>query len=133
MAKQYGIKKVVGINNNHGYSSLMRSLGIEVVRGAKIKAYHSILEIINSSDVTVQKNFCGGMGVVLLRKISHDFEELPCEKLIIPSKLKLECQCYLVRKDKIFSFAEVSTLQKDDFILILAPETLKDKMQIWLT
>jgi len=42
-AKQKGIKKIIGINNDIAYSSLMRNLNIEVVRGEKINAYYSIL------------------------------------------------------------------------------------------
>jgi len=71
-AKQKGIKKIIGINNDIAYSSLMRNLNIEVVRGEKINAYYSILERIQSNNIFTQKKFCGGEGAILLRKIDSN-------------------------------------------------------------
>ena len=130
-AKQIGIKKVVGINNDRAYSALMRKMDIEVVRGEKISAYHSILEKIHSSHVIVQKNFCGGEGTLFLRKIFHT-PQTNDNLLKLPVKLEPHCALFIIRGEKILSLLSIGTLQKDDIILISAPQMLEDALKKWL-
>lgn len=69
-AKEFGIKKVIATNNENSYYNLMHSLNIVTLRGEKISAYHKILEEINSSEIIVEKYFCGGKGVIFFRKLN---------------------------------------------------------------
>ena len=68
-AQEYGIEKVLAINNDRAYYNLMHSLGIVVVRGSKIGAYYAILEKIASTSVVTERHFCGGQGVLFMRKV----------------------------------------------------------------
>jgi len=66
-AKEYGIPKVIAINNEKKYYALMHQLGIVVARGPRTSAYYAILESISISSSVSSKHFCGGEGVVLSR------------------------------------------------------------------
>jgi trk system potassium uptake protein TrkA len=68
-AKEYGIPKVVAINNEKKYYDLMHRLGIIVARGPRSTAYYDLLEMIASKSVISEKHFCGGRGIILSRKI----------------------------------------------------------------
>ncbi len=69
-AREHGVGKVVAINNDIAYYHLMHALGIIVVRGPKVNAFYSILEIIGSSAVVNEKLFCGGAAICFLRHFS---------------------------------------------------------------
>ncbi len=68
-AKEYGIPKVVAINNEKKYYELMHRLGIIVARGPRSTAYYDLLGMIASRSVISEKHFCGGRGIILSRKI----------------------------------------------------------------
>ncbi len=81
-AKEFGVKKVVATNNESSYYNLMHSLNIITLRGEKVSAYHKILEEINSSNIIVEKYFCGGKGVIFFRKLSSSLvgKKINCSK-----------------------------------------------------
>jgi len=113
-ANQKGIEKVIGIHNNRQYASLMRKLGIEVIRGEKMNAYYTILEKISSSTIVSQRAFCGGEGMVYLRKI---FPEMVGKKLEISSKIYEKGSFFIQRDKKFLPYKSIETFNEDDIII----------------
>jgi len=130
-AKQKGIKKIIGINNDIAYSSLMRNLNIEVVRGEKINAYYSILERIESTSTFVQKKFCGGEGAVLLRKIDAT-SSLLGSKPSLPDKVSERGHFIVVRDNDIFELKRIDTYEKEDVLIAFTKESDFDIVSKWL-
>jgi len=130
-AKQKGIKKIIGINNDIAYSSLMRNLNIEVVRGEKINAYYSILERIESASTFVQKKFCGGEGAVLLRKIDAT-SSLLGSKPSLPDKVSERGHFIVVRDNDIFDLAKIDTYEREDVLIAFTKESDFDIVSKWL-
>lgn len=130
-AKQKCIKKIIGINNDIAYSSLMRNLNIEVVRGEKINAYYSILEKIHSNEIFSQKKFCGGEGAILLRKIDAA-SSLLGEQLPLPDKVDDKGHFILLRDNEIFEYRLAGEFQKDDVIVAFTKESDFDVVAKWL-
>lgn len=130
-AKQKGIKKIVGINNDIAYSSLMRNLNIEVVRGEKINAYYSILEKIESSSIISQKKFCGGEGAVVLRKIFYN-SPLIGNKLHLPDKIDDKGHFIILRNNDIFEYQNIHSFEKDDVIVAFTKESDFETISKWL-
>jgi len=130
-AKQKGIKKIVGINNDIAYSSLMRNLNIEVVRGEKINAYYSILEKIQSSKIVMQKKFCGGEGVILLRKIFSGCS-LIGSSLNLPDKISDKGNFILLRDNDILDYKTMNAFEEDDVIVAFVKESDFEVVSKWL-
>jgi len=130
-AKQKGIKKIIGINNDIAYSSLMRNLNIEVVRGEKINAYYSILERIQSNNTFIQKKFCGGEGSVLMRKIDAT-SSLIGEKLPLPDKVDDRGHFIIIRDNDIYEYRLIPTFQQDDVIVAFTKESDYEIVAKWL-
>ncbi len=113
-AQQIGIEKVVGIHNHRQYASLMRKLGIEVIRGEKMSAYYSILEQISSSDFTTQRSFCGGNAVAHLIKIPN---KLVGKKIEISNKIYEKGIFYIQREKKFIPYKNIELFKEDDIII----------------
>ncbi|WP_456452719.1 NAD-binding protein [Hydrogenimonas sp.] len=128
-AREHDIRKVVAINNELEYYGLMHALGIVVVRGPKISAYHAILERIYSSGVVMERKYCGGKGSVFLRKI------FPGSKLagrtVKPFK-KGECALFLVRGDRLARFDGPRTLEEGDVIVAFVTERAAPALKAWI-
>jgi len=71
-AQENDIPKVVAINNEHKYYSLMHQLGMVVARGPRTSVYYTILERITREHMLEKRHFCGGAGTVLARFIRPD-------------------------------------------------------------
>lgn len=130
-AKQKGIKKIVGINNDIAYSSLMRNLNIEVVRGEKINAYYSILEKIQSSKIVMQKKFCGGEGVILLRKIFSGCNLIGAT-LNLPDKIRDKGNFILLRDNDILDYKTLNAFEENDVIVAFVKEADFEVVSKWL-
>lgn len=130
-AKQKGIKKIIGINNDIAYSSLMRNLNIEVVRGEKINAYYSILERIHSNNLFLQKKFCGGEGSILMRKIDETSPLLD-KKLVLPEKIDDKGHFVILRENDIYEYRLIPTFEKDDVIVAFIKESDFEPVSKWL-
>jgi len=128
-AKEIGIKKVVAINNDLEYYSLMHSLGIIVVRGAKISAYNSIMEDINSTKVVIQKNFCGAKGIVCMRRVFNGSKLI--DKNLTPIKSDSSLIFY-IRDEEIFDFNNEIRLQEGDLIVSFCDRESERKVGKWL-
>jgi len=130
-AKQKGIKKIIGINNDIAYSSLMRNLNIEVVRGEKINAYYSILERIQSNPLFSQKKYCGGEGAILLRKIDAT-SPLIGETMPLPDKIDDKGYFLVIRNNEIYEYRLISTFEKDDVLVAFTKDVDFDLVAKWL-
>ncbi len=69
IAKKYGIKKPICINNNPYYHSIMNSLHLPVIRGPKMNTVYKILEEIDSENIVFERFFMGFEGKIFIKKI----------------------------------------------------------------
>jgi trk system potassium uptake protein TrkA len=130
-AKQKNIKKVVGIHNNKQYASIMRSLGLEVIRGEKMNAYFSILEKITSSKIILQKAFCGGKGSVCIRRI-YPGAKIIGSSINIPEKIYSIATFYIQRDDKFVPYKDIEQIEANDIIIAIAQEGNIKETALWL-
>jgi len=107
-AKKLGIKKIITINNNLNYYSLMHSLKLSTIRGPKIAAYYEILEEIDSRLLIYERFFLGAKGKIFIKQIFQ-------EKKVSPPKEN--SKTLIIRGDKILVLKEKTTLQPNDVIL----------------
>ena len=128
-AKEYGIEKVVAINNDKNYYHLMHKMGIVVVRGSKASAHYAILEKISSNYIVTQRHFCGGNGVLFMRKIYPDSELIGKQ---VRHKNILGAKTLLLREEKIYAWDKVNRLDKGDIIVMFGDMKIKEKMQQWI-
>jgi trk system potassium uptake protein TrkA len=127
-AKEFGIEKTIAINNDSEYYNLMHKLGIVALRGEKISAYHSIIEHINSSGVILEKFFCGGKGIVFLRKI---FKNSSLIGKNISRPFVKNSKFFIIRDNEL-KLLDSETLKEDDIILAIAISELSSKVKIWI-
>lgn len=129
-AKEWGIKKIVAINNNMEFYHLMHQLGIIPARGPKASAYYSIIEKISSTQVIVQRNYCGGRATMVMRKIFAN--SLLIGKSIKPLKLD-DAKCYVLRDNQIKIFDKKLILKENDVITIFLKSYQESKVEKWIS
>ena len=129
-AREHGIKKVVAVNNEMEYYNLMHTLGIVVVRGPKMSAYNAIIESIYSGGVVTERRFCGGKGVVFLRKIFPN-SDLIGRKLKPPKKAK-EAKVFVVRGKELLPFDDRMEVEEDDVITAFCTVGLEKYIKEWI-
>lgn len=127
-AKQKGIEKVIGIHNNRQYASLMRKMGIEVIRGEKMNAYYTIIEKIAATSLVSQRAFCGGEGMIYLRKISPS---LIGKKLEINNKIYEKGSFFIQRGKKFMPFKSIDSFEGDDIIICFSFATNAKAINDW--
>jgi len=115
-ANEKGIEKVIGIHNNRQYASLMRKLNIEVIRGEKMNAYYNILEKISSTKIISQRAFCGGEGVVYLRKIFYG-SKLIGKKPTISTSVYEKGNFSIQRDKKFLHYKSIEAFEEGDIII----------------
>jgi trk system potassium uptake protein TrkA len=128
-AKEHDIHKVVAINNELEYYGLMHALGIVVVRGPKISAYHAILERIYSSGVVMERKYCGGKGTIFMRKI------FPGSKLAgktVKPLAKPDTALFLVRGERSSRFVAPEALAEGDVIAAFVTEEAAPAVKAWI-
>lgn len=130
-ANQKGIEKVIGIHNNRHYASLMRKLNIEVIRGEKMNAYYNILEKISSSEIISKRAFCGGEGMVYLRKIFPNSISIGT-KIDIESKIYDKANFFIQRDKKFFPYKNIEMLQEGDIIISFSLEKHTKVLTSWI-
>jgi len=128
-AKEYGIPKVVAINNDKSYYSLMHKLGLVVVRGSKASATFEILEKISSSSIVTQRHYCGGEGVLFMRKI-YPKSPLIGKKMV--QKSPKDTKVMITRENHIYDNCDIKILQKDDIIVLVGNVKIKEEMKKWI-
>ena len=128
-AKEHGIDKVIAINNEKEYYNIMHSLGLVVVRGPKMSAYHSILENINSHGVITERIYCGGKGTLYMHKIFS--ESRIASKDVKPFK-NSNVLLFIVRGEKLIPFNEKMTIEEKDKIISFCDTELAPKAKVWM-
>jgi len=128
-AQDKGISKVMAINNEMEYYSLMHSLGIIVVRGPKMSAYNTIMEHISSSGVIIEKSFCGSKASVYMRKIFPNSKLI--DKKIKPININ-ESKIFYMREDKLIEFKEKIILQEDDLVIVFCTQKESASAKQWI-
>ena len=128
-ASEQGIVKTVAINNDKSYYDLMHKMGIVVVRGSKAGAHYAILENIASSSIITQRRFCGGRGILFMRKI-YPGSTLIGRRIRLPKAE--DFVALLLRESKMAPLQEQSILQEGDIIVLFAPTTTEDRLQQWI-
>jgi trk system potassium uptake protein TrkA len=128
-AKEYGVEKVVAVNNDKAYYDLMHKLGVVVVRGSKAGAHFAILEKISSSSIVTQRHFCGGRGVLFMRKIYAHSD-------LIGASLKQhrvqESMVLLLREEKLYAASQIDTLRHADILVVFGKIDHKEKIEKWI-
>jgi len=119
-AKQWGVKKCVTLNNENRYYELIHKLKLIPIRGPKTNAYYEILEKISTSFAIGERHFCGGQGVVLVKKV--------IKKSRVPKLPKVEGKFLVIRGDEVLSVKpSMSLFPKDIFLLFsFANEDLRE-------
>ncbi len=129
-AQEIGIKKVISINNDLEYYNLMHRLGIVVVRGVKANAIFSILENIESNYIIGKKEFCGGKGVIFIRKI---FKESPLiGKTIKAYPASKNSLTLLIRDEKTEYFYGKTEIKEGDVIVVFCVKEEDSKVKNWI-
>ena len=107
IAKKYGIKKPICINNNPYYHSIMNSLHLPIVRGPKMATVYKILENIESENIIFERFFVGFKARVFIRKIF-------ISKKIKPPKEC--CKILILRDEKLLEIKEEFEIKEGDIV-----------------
>ena len=128
-AKEYGIEKVVAVNNDKDYYNLMHKMGVVVVRGSKAGAHYAILEKISSSSVVTQRHYCGGRGLLFMRKVYPN-------SILIGKSLKRmktkSAMSLLLREEKVYPFTEIEHFMLGDVVIVFVEDKNKDEIEQWI-
>ncbi|WP_456391836.1 NAD-binding protein [Nitratifractor sp.] len=128
-AREHGVRKVLAINNEMEYYKLMHSLGIVVVRGPKMAAYHRILESIHSTRVLLERKYCGGEGTVFLRQVPEGTPLIG--RVLKPPRLE-EAKLLIVREEEIHrADAGDLTLREGDLISLFIRSDEEAEAERW--
>jgi len=129
-AREHGVRKVVAINNEMEYYKLMHSLGIVVVRGPKMAAFHRIVETIHSTRVLIERKYCGGAGTVFLRRVMEGGPLIGRQVKMLRQK---GIRSLVVRAERLlFEVEEVGTLEEGDLFCVFALSEKADEVERWL-
>ena len=128
-AKEYGVDKVVAINNDVEHYALMHKLGIVAVRGPKNNAYYSIMEKIGSSSIVNSRLFCGGSAVALTRTVYTSSDLVG--KTVSPYPHE-ECLCLFIRNNRIIPFRNPTIVLNDDYIMAFTTASEEEKVKKWI-
>ncbi|NPA66397.1 MAG: potassium transporter [Epsilonproteobacteria bacterium] len=128
-AKEKGIKKIVAINNDMEYYNLMHTLDIVVVRGPKMSAYNKIMEEISSTNIVIQKWFCGSKAVVFMRKI---FEDSPLVAKKIKPLSYPNVKIAFIRDEQLYRMEEKIILKQNDIIVGFTTAQQSAKLKQWI-
>ena len=128
-AKEYGVSKVVAVNNDKDYYELMHMLDVIVVRGSKAGAYYSILENISSSLIVTQRHYCGGKAILFMRRIYSKSEFVGKST----NKMKISGARVLLLRDKeILELTTDTFLQEGDVIVLFGSIDKKEELERWI-
>ncbi len=128
-AKERGIKRVIAINNENNYYGLMHQLGIIAMRGSKIGAHYEILDQISSNLIISLTHFCGGKGVLFIRKI---YQNSPLITQTIKKPKHSESLCFILREKQMFMIEEAKQYQLDDVFIVISKEEEEEAINQWI-
>jgi len=128
-AKEYGIEKVVAVNNDKAYYNLMHKMGVVVVRGSKAGAHYAILEKISSSSIVTERQYCGGRGILFMRKIYPNSQLIgkKIEFVTIQNTI-----FFILRDDKIVELINIDELLQGDIIVVFSEINYEEEIQKWI-
>jgi trk system potassium uptake protein TrkA len=127
-AQEYQIPKVIAINNERKYYSLMHQLGMVVVRGPRTSTYYTILESIARQATIETRHFCGGAGVVFARRIEED--SLLERKSLRP--WHHEGSVLIAREGALFASESEMMIQPGDMIFLVTTQDEEKQGQAWM-
>ncbi len=128
-AKEYGVQKVVAVNNDKAYYDLMHKMGVVVVRGSKAGAHYAILEKISSSSIVTQRHFCGGRGVLFMRKVYPDSELIG--RFIRNANIE-NVLILLLREEKIYAISQIGQFEQGDILVAFGAFEQKEEIEQWI-
>lgn len=129
-AQEHGINKVIAINNDMQYYNIMHTLGLIVVRGPKVNAYHSILEDINANGIVTERLYCGGKATFYMHKIFSDSKLI--DKTIKPLKITDNSLLFIIRDEQLIEFNEKITIKEKDTIVAFCKTKFAPKTKVWM-
>lgn len=129
-AKEYDISQVIAINNDTKYYDLMNSMDIVAVRGPKLNAYYSIMDMINSSDLISQKHYSIGRAISFSRQVVEG--SLLIEKTIEPISTKANSISLIVRGEEILPFVDEMKIEYGDIVMIFTTIEEEKKVREWI-
>jgi trk system potassium uptake protein TrkA len=107
-AQKIGIKKVITINNNLSYHSIMHSLKLSTIRGPKIAAFYEILEDIDSQFLIYERFFLGSKGKIFIKKIFNPVKITPPKEY---------AKILIVRDNEIYVIKEEFLAKENDLVI----------------
>jgi trk system potassium uptake protein TrkA len=120
---------VVAINNEMEYYKLMPSLGIVVVRGPKMAAYHRPIAPIHSTRLLLERKYCGGEGTAFLRRVTVGGSL--AGKRLKPLRRK-GVRLLLLREDRpVVSPGPEERLEEGDLICVFATAAEAPAVERW--
>ena len=129
--REYGIERVVAVNNEAEYYQLMHNLGIVTVRGTKVTAYHAIMEQIDSSRIVIGKHYCGSSGVMYVRVVRPGSELINTKE--IRPYAHPDCLCIVQRGVTLIMFrGALQGIQAGDIILAFCLAGIEEKVKKWM-
>ncbi len=130
-AKEYGVKKVIAINNDIGLYPLIHSLGIASIRGPKTSAYYSILEIVKSNHIATNRKYCGGDGITFTRKIQIGSEVIGSN---IPTIQTEGIRSFIIRSDSFLDASNDSiVIESGDIIIVFGTPEYEEDIYKWIS
>jgi len=107
-ARQFGIKKIITVNNNLNYYSIAHSLKLATIRGPKIATYYEILENIDSYNLIYERFFLGASGKIFIKKILKQNNITPPKEYT---------KTLIIRDEKIYILKKEFKTQENDIIV----------------
>ncbi len=129
-AKYNSIPKVVAINNDPEYTSLMRNSKIEIIRGLKPSSFYSIAEKLDDINLVVTKKYCAKDATVLIK---HTFGLLVATKIKdFSSKIQALGLFFILRGDEIIPIEEDASINLHDSIVACCESENTKHIKKWL-
>jgi len=127
-AQEYDIPKVVAINNERKYYSLMHQLGMVVARGPRTSAYYTILESIVHQEAVENRHFCGGEGVVLSRRIDAQSPMVGTR----PKRWNRDGLVLISRDDTLLLPSDSGEIQAGDLLFLVTKADAEKEGLAWM-
>jgi trk system potassium uptake protein TrkA len=104
-SKNLGIKKVITLNNNLTYYSIMSTLKLSTTKGPKIALFYEILEEIDSQYLVYERFFLGIEGKIFIKKIFNSKKAQPPKE---------KAKVFVIRENKILP---LNNLKEGDIVI----------------
>jgi len=128
-AQEHNIPKVIAINNEQRYYSMMHKLGIVVARGPRTSAYYSILESLSTHGTIGVKHFCGGAGIIFDRIIERDSK---LAKKKIHTYDNRNGLLIIERNDYIIHVTDDIVIEEGDMIILIVSSIDEKRAKQWI-